>query len=312
MSIRYHNIDCPICGKPLDTGNVVVCPDCGAPYHLDCYKNSGTCIFPDLHRDGASWKPPFAPMDESTIDGNAPLRCQRCNTVNPATGLFCQVCGTPLNENENQPDNLAQQGGFMPPGMPFNPFTTPFGGLADDEIVDEVPVKDLAIFVGKNSHYYLPRFKQMSGANGKAKTINWAAFFFAGGFFVYRKMYGIGIIALLVNFILYIPYMIMLYTAMTTASPLQNSSIDVNMITMLNMVANVLILGLRFACGLMGNTMYKKHTYEKISKIKSKSQSTDDYLANIRRSGGVATKLVYGFLIGYVVLYLLSMIYALL
>ena len=37
------------CGKPLTLqDDIVVCPDCGAPYHRDCYEKLGRCI----HRPG--------------------------------------------------------------------------------------------------------------------------------------------------------------------------------------------------------------------------------------------------------------------
>lgn len=171
---RYANIDCPACGKPLDDGNaIVVCPTCGAPYHLDCYKKEGTCLFPELHEKNEAWE---APAKEEKYDGTAQLRCSRCNTVNPASGIFCEVCGNMLNDKETTADQQSRPlndaggiGSFIPFGMPLNPYTTPFGGVSPDEDIDDIPAKDLAIFVGRNSHYYLPRFKQLSMTKGKVQ-----------------------------------------------------------------------------------------------------------------------------------------------
>ena len=48
---------CPVCSQNFHEGDdVVVCPKCGAPYHRDCFKQKGKCIFPELHKDGKSWK----------------------------------------------------------------------------------------------------------------------------------------------------------------------------------------------------------------------------------------------------------------
>ena len=45
---------CPVCSQNFHEGDdVVVCPKCGAPYHRDCYKQNGKCIFPELHKDGS-------------------------------------------------------------------------------------------------------------------------------------------------------------------------------------------------------------------------------------------------------------------
>ena len=55
---RYENIPCPICKKPLGKDeDIVVCPECGAPYHRACYMDTGHCIFPELHASGKAWKP---------------------------------------------------------------------------------------------------------------------------------------------------------------------------------------------------------------------------------------------------------------
>ena len=42
---KYYGCPCEGCGKPLTLqDDIVVCPDCGAPYHRDCYEKLGRCI----------------------------------------------------------------------------------------------------------------------------------------------------------------------------------------------------------------------------------------------------------------------------
>ena len=46
----YIGLKCPICGKPFTADDdIVVCPQCGAPYHRECYIKAGKCIYEDKH-----------------------------------------------------------------------------------------------------------------------------------------------------------------------------------------------------------------------------------------------------------------------
>lgn len=320
MTNRYSLYDCPICGKTLDNSEVVVCPDCGAPYHKECYLKEERCVFPELHQSGEAWKPKKTIAD--IVDGNASLRCSRCATVNPPDGLFCQVCGNQLNSKAEQaaeqntgsgsdkPDSDFPFGpieAFPHMGMPLNPYTTPFGGVAPDEEIDGVPAKDLAIFVGRNSHYYLPKFKEQSQT--KARVINWASFFFTGGHFLYRKMYLAGIVVIFLNLMLAVPGAISLYQTLSSAvsAPFATGSLNDGAFNLL-FLFDILSIALKFACGLMGNSLYKRHVYKRINTIKEKSQSEGEYMKGLIKQGSVATKLITGLLIGYAALYMLSMV----
>ena len=47
---KYYGCPCEGCGEPLTLkDDIVVCPDCGAPYHRTCYEKLGRCI----HSPGA-------------------------------------------------------------------------------------------------------------------------------------------------------------------------------------------------------------------------------------------------------------------
>ena len=54
----YTGCKCPVCQQPFDAGDdVVVCPECGAPYHRACYQKNAGCLFADRHGAGFEWKP---------------------------------------------------------------------------------------------------------------------------------------------------------------------------------------------------------------------------------------------------------------
>ncbi len=57
---KYYGCPCEGCGRaahPQD--DIVVCPDCGAPYHRDCYEKLGRCIHTPAHGAGYEWKFPY-------------------------------------------------------------------------------------------------------------------------------------------------------------------------------------------------------------------------------------------------------------
>jgi len=339
---RYESIDCPICKKPLDNGGeIVVCPECGAPYHRSCFAGEGHCIFPELHERNEAW---HAPRKEEKFEDASKLICSRCGSLNPPYGLFCQVCGNPLNNARQDGQTQSEQaqpgqaqpgqpgpyqgrpgqqvppnpyapnyppfggpGGPIPPQMPLNPYTTPFGGVAPDEEIDGVPAKDLAIFVGKNSHYFLPRFKQISQT--KAKIVNWSAFLFEGGYFLYRKMYGLGILFLLLDVLLSLPQsMLLLQGDLSTVGFTAAASSASSTLTTMNLLCNMLSWAMRFVCGFFANSFYFSHCKRKISEERAAAQDNDQYYALLSKKGSVAVKLVTGLLIAYAVLYFLSVV----
>lgn len=311
---RYANIDCPVCGEPLDsetTGDVVVvCPDCGAPYHLECYKKSGQCIFTDLHEKNEDW---VAPKKELEYNPQEEFRCPRCGAVNPSDGIACEVCGTQLRDRplQENPEMPKMGGGFIPRSMPLNPFTTPFGGVSPDEEIDGIPAKDLAIFVGQNSHYFLPRFKVMSKV--RSIVVNWAAFIFMGIYFLYRKMYALGTVIIIGTILLSIPSMLALIENANSVEALNTSTLDAALLGKLVTIASFISAFLRVFCGLFANKIYQKHAIKKIAKIKSdpKINSKEEYYSMLKKKGSVDTKLITGLIMAYSIGIFLMVFFAL-
>ena len=83
---------CPVCGKPFAEGDdIVVCPDCGAPYHRECYHKLGRCQFESLHSPSFVWEP--SPQEEEAAKAARTIPCPACGTQVPGNSNFCPNCG---------------------------------------------------------------------------------------------------------------------------------------------------------------------------------------------------------------------------
>lgn len=218
--MKYTGLKCPVCGERFkEEDDIVVCPECGAPYHRECYEKSGECIFGELHEHGESWKP-----DEE--DTQAPeaspyeikdKECPRCGALNGHSATFCIHCGLKLTDEQSETaapespfaDSYQNRAPGENPygnnpgvnGQPYNPYgfggvpfaMDPMGGVSPTDLMDEgVSYGEASKIVAVNTQYYMPVFKTKQ-ALGRGK-FNFCAFIFSGGWFLYRKMYKPGII----------------------------------------------------------------------------------------------------------------------
>ena len=232
--MNYIGLKCPVCGKTFTAeDDIVVCPQCGAPYHRDCYAKVGKCVYEDRHGTPDAWSPPR--QDEAAENGaeGKTKRCPRCGAMNSEHALFCEHCGQPLGEDQpgawgappygagQQPQQAppfgqgqGRPGAYPPPpgaypppqgGYPAGPASFLYGPANfpnPNEPIDDIPAGELAKFVQSNSQYYLPVFMNLKKF-GKNR-FNFCAFLFPGAWMLYRKLYKTGSIVTAVMFGLYI------------------------------------------------------------------------------------------------------------
>lgn len=228
--IDYIGLKCPVCGKPFAAhDDIVVCPECGAPYHRTCYEQAGACVFAEqLHGTGKTWVPTQEEQaQESNAQDNSSFkRCPRCGKMNTQNALFCDQCGQSLigysqphpnnsnYQNYGSQQNQSPNNGFPPfggfpmngdpnhPGGPIPFILDPMGGVNPAELIDDIPAGDVAKLVQNNTPYYMPTFMNLKRF-GKSR-FNFCAFLFSGGWLLYRKQYKIGAIITAVMTALYI------------------------------------------------------------------------------------------------------------
>lgn len=221
--MNYYGLPCPVCGEIMKDGDdIVVCPECATPHHRECWFKEGSCANRELHGESFVWtagksapEPEAvtqAPENENTQNDNITpdsIICHVCGSENPADALHCGSCGALFGEaEENQPQKDCP---FCGAGNPENAIRcnncgnffaykaeSEFFkniGIDENEKIGDYSAADYALYTQLNAKKYLPKFRKTAE---KKITFNWAAFFFGAQWFLFRKMYKIGIILMVV------------------------------------------------------------------------------------------------------------------
>ncbi len=222
----YNNQVCAACGKLLnESDDIVVCPVCATPQHRECWVQNGKCANDDLHESGYVWKRAYGASavnekeqeKEETVSADADetenIRiCHICGSENPSDSLHCGNCGELFNAaNDEQGEKKCPHCGKINAedalhcnqcGVPLGANASSnafFGGtpyiagtnISADEKIGENTAGDLAVYTRTSARNYIKKFKRFE--NGKKLSFNFGAFFFAPGWFFYRKLYKVGI-----------------------------------------------------------------------------------------------------------------------
>jgi len=281
---KYTGVLCEACQKPFaKDDDVVVCPECGAPHHRECYKSLGKCALSDKHSPGFEWKAklPDNAASESIV-------CSHCNSVNPGEAKYCIMCGTPLSENyqgkegrytrrhsEHQSDeNYSENRGSR---IEFS--------------VDGVTSHDLIAYTGDSFHYYMRSFRTI--ISGFSVSWNWAALLFSYFYFFYRKMYKVGAILLAIRLISFIPALICYAAEPTASMELMGVTVYYNAVLMdklspLSSILNMLVTLSHIYSSIFANKYYLKQAVRTIRGYKERKLTTEgssEYFDDINQLG---------------------------
>lgn len=287
---NYTGSKCIACDSVFDVGDdIVVCPDCGTPYHRDCYFKKGKCINDELHKSGGSWKPDNLP--EPTVEEQKTIRCIRCGAENPIEEHVCSNCGTPLiNMEATRPTFDGQDIGSNNANSYDNELPTPSGAVMynQDSDIDGIKLGDYARYVGSNPIGYLPNFIRF-GKYGRRISLNFWAMFFPELYFMYRKMKLWGILAVIVMSLLSVPAMIEMYQDGFMG---MNLSFGINVksqqfISISNAMRYMKIV-LQILSGLFANYLYYIQAKRDITNIRSENYEDDVSKLKIIGKGGTS------------------------
>lgn len=300
---RYDNVECPVCNKKFEEGDdVVVCPICGAPHHRECYKSEGKCHFEEEHALGKQFDDRRAEQNEENTEKD-PKKCPKCSAPNPPDGIFCQVCGYPMRD----PKPEAERHTYNPYGVPpidITAFTTPYGGVNPEEEIDGVTAKELALFVGDNSFYYVPRIKQMK-KTGKKASWNWSAFIFNFAYYFNRKMYVTGAIMLGLYIMSMVPVFVFLYhlfmrnpDALAMGDPYMLDYSGLDALLWVSDIVRYVYMGVSVISGIFANKLYANFVYRKIAEVRRElgnvDRNSNEYTDAISKAGRTNRALAIG------------------
>lgn len=184
--MRYENEKCALCNKTFSEGDdIVVCPECGAPHHRQCYESMSRCAFENLHSEDFVW---HASQEEraghtenkNAFDETKKIICPVCGTQNDENAQFCTNCRAPLvfRKYEQTPETIYIDGEYVRADE-----TVEHGGT--------VTVGEASVYIRTNKDSFLRSFLKAKFTKSRQK-FNWAAFFFTPYWFFYRKMYSAG------------------------------------------------------------------------------------------------------------------------
>ncbi|MBO5747237.1 MAG: DUF2628 domain-containing protein [Clostridia bacterium] len=187
MSQDAENKQCQICqGYLFEDDDVVVCPECGAPHHRDCWQSLGHCGVEADHGTDNEYSKRIQrerEIKEDSAKDTSKRVCPACSRESEAKGDFCPYCGNAFSAQHEQREFNGRPDVFRE--LPFQ--LDPLGGVPKNEKIEDCKAGDVARFVGSNSHRYVPKFRQLNREN--TNSWNWTAFLFPSVWCFARKMY---------------------------------------------------------------------------------------------------------------------------
>ncbi|MBQ1436780.1 MAG: hypothetical protein IIZ07_02460 [Ruminococcus sp.] len=91
--MEFKNYKCPVCDQRFKSGDdVVVCPECGAPHHRECYESCGHCFYKDKHSEEFSFEEAYVQEHINDPDAHRnTIVCPRCKKRKPRSLFLLQL-----------------------------------------------------------------------------------------------------------------------------------------------------------------------------------------------------------------------------
>ncbi len=281
---------CPVCNRRfLEGDDVVVCPDCGSPHHRECYKELGMCAHHDQHGTDFTWK--------AVAPEPLPKSCPNCNTTNEHDAPFCKNCGMPMDAPI--PLEIENEKGIVKAISAIEMFDQ-ITSISDNEELDGIKVKDWKTYIGTAAPRYLFTFKRMD-ETGRKTSFCMSAMFFAPFYFLYRRMWLIGIIALLLEMVLSLP------STLLVLSELYNITVPIEQQTLIlaSNIFSFIMLAANACWALFAYYLYRLTAAKQIKRIKETAETPEEYNDVLKRKSGPCN-IVIVVLVGLLVFALFS------
>ncbi|MCI2046761.1 MAG: DUF2628 domain-containing protein [Faecalibacterium sp.] len=323
----FTGCECPVCHqlfRPDD--DLVVCPDCGTPYHRACYEKAGRCVYSASHGPDFAWAPPHKAAAE------AAHVCSVCGTENPAENRYCKNCGAPMSgQPEKRRPVAAHASGAAPQenaasknsaagkdasfdysqlyrSATASPESSPFGANAyvaidPNESMDGIPAAEWAAYIGPSSRIYLMIFKQMEVLRHKI-SFSFSAMLFGPFYYIYRKAWKpalfFGLLACLTRVPMFLSVLQITDSALT-------AGLSAVLLENLQRAAGMINYALMFVSGMYGFYLYKKSAAEQIRRIQQQYPDTQKRSYVLNAQGGTSIGAVIALFLGFMALIYIGM-----
>lgn len=296
---KYYGCPCEGCGEPLTLkDDIVVCPDCGAPYHRTCYEKLGRCIHSPAHAAGYEWHFPYQDAELRT--------CPSCGERTLRSEETCRCCGAALPPETEADEQLndrkaaqdEQHGGFdyerfyrQYEQQTMDPLHRNLqAAFGKDELIDGIPSSDWMTYIGTAAPAYLNDYSRMQLQHTKI-SMCFSALVFGPFYFFYRKAWKPAFGFLFAELLLSAPYFIdMLQITGSSLSPgLSNSAL-----LMLSRVCSFLGFLLMVLRGMYGKWLYRKSAAARIRRIQNEFPDAEQRRAVLSAQGGTSLAAVFG------------------
>ena len=288
---KYYGCPCEGCGKPLTLqDDIVVCPDCGAPYHRSCYEKLGVCVHKAAHGTGYEWKFPY--------EENQLRTCPACGERTLRGEEKCRCCGAVLppegQEPSPAPGNAAEDFDYSQMYRQFEAAADPEkqvfeAAFGRDARMDGIARQDWVDFIGPAAPAYLAAYSRMQLQHSKV-SMSFSALLFGPFYFFYRKAWKPAFGFLAAELLLAAPTFIeMLQLSGSTLAPQMSASA----LTILARLCSALSFVLMLVRGLYGKWFYRKSAAGRIRRIQAEFPDAGQRQAVLRAQGGVSIGAVF-------------------
>lgn len=295
---NYYGCPCEGCGQPMALkDDIVVCPDCGAPYHRACYEKLGRCVHAHVHGTDYEWKFPYKDEELRICPacGQRTLRdktrCRCCGAELPPEGVGGRLShGADADAGQKKNfdyDSLYREFQTSPEDAMRRVRQAAFG---KEETMDGISCQDWADYIGPSAKSYMNAYSQMQLRHSKI-SISFSALLFGPFYFFYRKAWKPAFGFLAAELVLTIPTIIsMMEISGSTLTPAISSSA---LLTLAH-ICSLLSFALMIVRGMYGKWFYRQSAAARIRRIQAEFPDANQRRAVLNAQGGVSFAAVFG------------------
>ncbi|HAE52540.1 MAG TPA: hypothetical protein DCG30_04725 [Ruminococcus sp.] len=267
--MNYTGEKCVVCNNVFDDeSDVVVCPECGAPHHGECYKKENRCGLYENHAGKIKWE----------------------RSVNKTVIIEAPKTENHYTESETNAENDFHDERFNITEDEYL-FSEKYLGYNPNEDIGGATLKEAAAFVKSNTMYYIPIFKKMKDM-GIKMSFNILSLLFPPFFFANRRMWGWALLSSAISVILSMPAALMMIIddnlqngyQMFTENVMNFILSNKTELAFVSNICNFVDLGIRLLFCFLGNRIYYHFVIKSVKSMKSRGISDKDTISS---AGGV-------------------------